>query len=170
MWTCCQSPGSSWCQGQRSRELRGENGERREPSVALRCREQQHQAPAQTVEGGNVAQRSTPKSTGVKNITHNIPWNTCGPQWCYWADLEGKWRPYQVEEASVGRCPFATPLMLGFSTAHKKTYCNLKAFLKRRSGVQSCDRWKPWSGAAFFCCLFTTLAHWAKKMPFSQWL
>lgn len=35
--------------------------------------EQQHQAPAQGVEGVNAAQRSIPESAGVKIIIHNVP-------------------------------------------------------------------------------------------------
>lgn len=41
-------------------------GERRDPIAALRCTEQQHQAPAQTVAGVNGAQRSEPKINWCK--------------------------------------------------------------------------------------------------------
>lgn len=41
-------------------------GERREPIAALRCTEQQHQAPAQTVADVNAAQRSEPKINWCK--------------------------------------------------------------------------------------------------------
>lgn len=84
----------------------------------------------------SAAQRSIPKSTGVKKIIQNVPGNTPGPIQEY-----SRGAAEQTLRADEGcGCLLPNHRHWGFQQhRNKNIYGFLKAFLKR-SRVQSCDR------------------------------